>query len=186
MNSPRGGILVALKLGVTLTCPRCSRVVLLEHALSRCPQCSASLHELFDPSQIDTSTGTVLAHVACRRCGYDLYSLFVNGHCPECAHPVLASLLPRTEILEEFAHLLAIIGFTSQLLVPMGALVARVNIHSQSFESILLVSVLVVPFIAFTAGSLISCRSTRRRFARANLTGLGLTVLLLCVALICF
>ena len=36
--------------------------------------------------------GTVTADIACRRCGYNLRGLPVDGRCPDCAMPIAASV----------------------------------------------------------------------------------------------
>src|SRR4051812_37123358 len=46
-------------------------------------------HDPYDPlrAAVDAS-GTVVGDLACRKCGYNLRTLTINGRCPECGTSV--------------------------------------------------------------------------------------------------
>ena len=77
------------------TCPGCGEV--LEPQFAGCWNCLTPRPEHGDPAspppQRPTPDPEIVVDLPCLQCRYNLKALAIDGHCPECGHPILPSLL---------------------------------------------------------------------------------------------
>jgi hypothetical protein len=77
------------------TCPGCGEV--LEPQFGGCWNCLTPRPESGDPAPPPPPRAApdpeIVVDLACLQCRYNLKALAIDGHCPECGHPILPSLL---------------------------------------------------------------------------------------------